>query len=46
MRSFKRTSTDAAFRVISSAACDLAELVAIYIFIGTVGIWAQILTVA
>jgi hypothetical protein len=46
MRSFKRTSTDAAFRVISSAAGDLAELVAICIFIGAVGIWAQILTVA
>lgn len=46
MRSFKRTSTGAAFRVISSAAGDLAELVAICIFIGAVGIWAQILTVA
>ena len=46
MRTFKRTSTDAAFRVICSAAGDLAELVAVCIFIGAVGIWAHILTVA
>ncbi|MBN8981394.1 MAG: hypothetical protein AB1342_11765 [Pseudomonadota bacterium] len=46
MRTFKRTSTGAAFRVIGSAAGDLAELVAICIFIGAVGIWAHILTVA
>ncbi|MBI3699062.1 MAG: hypothetical protein HY242_01270 [Afipia sp.] len=45
MRTFKRTSTGAAFRVIGSAAGDLAELVAICIFIGAVGIWAHILTV-
>lgn len=50
MRSFKRTSegtsTDAAFRVIGSAVGDLAELVAVCIFIGAVGVWARILASA
>ncbi len=43
MRTFKRTSTGAVFRVIGSAAGDLAELAVICIFIGAVGIWAHIL---
>lgn len=46
MRSLVRTSTGAVFRVIGSAAGDLAELVAICIFIGAVGIWARILAAA
>lgn len=46
MRSLVRNSTGAVFRVIGSAAGDLAELVSICIFIGAVGIWARILVAA
>ena len=46
MRSFVRTSSGAVFRTLGSAAGDLAELVAICIFIGAVGIWARILVAA
>jgi len=45
-RTFKRTSNGAAFRVIGSFAGDLAELVAVCIFIGAIGVWASILSVA
>ena len=41
-----RISTDSDFfRALGSAAGDLAELFAICIFIGAIGVWAQVLTV-
>ena len=41
MRSFKRTSADTVLRVLGAAIFDAAELMAVCIFIGAIGVWAQ-----
>lgn len=40
-----RLTSDGVFRALGSAAGDLAELFAICIFIGAIGVWGRVLAV-